>query len=52
MQASDEHQVALIEGRNGVFEISCDGRSVYSKKRSGQFPTDAEIDALVAFDGR
>ena len=52
MQVSDEHQVVLIEGRSGVFEITCDGRSVYSKKHSGRFPTDAEIDALVAFDGR
>lgn len=52
MQASDEHQVALIVGRGGVFEISCDGRSVYSKKRSGRFPSDAELDALLAFDGQ
>ena len=52
MQVGDEHQVALVKGRGGVFEISCDGRSVYSKKHSGRFPSDAEIDALVAFDGR
>ena len=52
MQRDNKHQVALLEGRSGVFEISCDGRSVYSKKRSGSFPTDAELDALLLIDNQ
>lgn len=42
-----KHEVLLKEGRGGVFEITCDGRLVYSKKTSGRFPSDAELDALV-----
>ena len=35
-----------MKGRNGVFEITVDGRLAYSKKSTGRFPTDAEIDAV------
>jgi hypothetical protein len=31
-----------------VFEISVDGVLKYSKQATGRFPTDAEIDAVVA----
>jgi selenoprotein W-related protein len=34
----------LIPSTGGVFEISVDGRSVYSKKATGQFP---DHDAVV-----
>ena len=47
LRAAGNHEVALKEGRGGVFEITCAGRTVYSKKVSGRFPSDAEIDALV-----
>jgi hypothetical protein len=30
-----------------VFEISVDGQLKFSKKRTGRFPTDEEIDALA-----
>ncbi|MCP5524286.1 MAG: SelT/SelW/SelH family protein [Verrucomicrobiales bacterium] len=36
--------VKLIPSIGGVFEISVDGRSVYSKKATGQFP---DPDAVV-----
>ncbi|MCB1126046.1 MAG: Rdx family protein [Verrucomicrobiae bacterium] len=36
--------VKLIPSTGGVFEISVDGRSVYSKKATGQFP---DPDAVV-----
>ncbi len=45
--AGGKHEVVLKEGRGGVFEITCDTRLVYSKKASGRFPSDAELDALV-----
>jgi selT/selW/selH-like putative selenoprotein len=39
-------EVELVNGKNGVFEITVDGRLAFSKKRLGRFPEDAEIDAL------
>jgi selT/selW/selH-like putative selenoprotein len=40
--------VELVPGVAGVFEITVDGRLLFSKKGTGQFPTDEEIDALGA----
>jgi selT/selW/selH-like putative selenoprotein len=31
-----------------VFEITVDGRLVFSKKQLGRFPEDTEIDALAS----
>ncbi len=36
----------LVEGSGGVFEITIDGKLLYSKKKLGRFPTDEELDAL------
>ena len=36
-----------MKGRNGVFEITVDGRLAFSKKALGRFPTDAEVDAIA-----
>ena len=41
-------EVELVKGAGGVFEITVDGRLAYSKKATGRFPTDEEIDALGA----
>jgi selT/selW/selH-like putative selenoprotein len=30
----------------GVFEITVDGKLLFSKKKEGRFPTDEEIDGL------
>jgi selT/selW/selH-like putative selenoprotein len=38
----------LVPGVGGVFEITVDGRLLFSKKQTGRFPTDEEIDALGA----
>ncbi|MGE3772798.1 MAG: Rdx family protein [Gammaproteobacteria bacterium] len=43
--ATDVH---LIEGGRGVFDIRVDGALVYSKHATGRFPTEAEVDAVVA----
>jgi selenoprotein W-related protein len=40
-------EVELVKGVGGVFEITVDGRLVFSKKQLGRFPEDAEIDALA-----
>ena len=37
----------MIEGSNGVFEVTVDGRLVYSKMETGRFPAYQEIPKLV-----
>ncbi len=47
----EEHygaDVELVPGVGGVFEITVDGKLLFSKKQTGRFPTDEEIDALGA----
>ncbi|MDP6739973.1 MAG: Rdx family protein [Planctomycetota bacterium] len=34
----EDLQVELVAGGGGVFDVSCDGRLVYSKHQTGQFP--------------
>jgi selenoprotein W-related protein len=40
-------EVELIPGGSGIFEIEIDGRTVYSKRNTGRFPTDDEVRDLV-----
>jgi predicted Rdx family selenoprotein len=42
-----DHDVELVAGSGGVFEIEVDGVLRFSKRALRRFPTDAEIDALV-----
>jgi selenoprotein W-related protein len=39
---ADLAEVALVPGTGGVFEIACDGETVWERKRDGGFP-DAAI---------
>ncbi len=39
--------LTLVPSLGGVFIVSVDGQQVYSKRETGRFPTDAEIDALI-----
>ena len=48
LSSDDDHDIELVAGGGGVFEIEVDGVLRYSKKALGRFPTDEEIDALVA----
>jgi selT/selW/selH-like putative selenoprotein len=41
-------QPELIEGRNGVFEVHLDGEAIYSKRKTGRFPGDGEVEDLLA----
>lgn len=43
--------VELVAGSGGVFEITVDGKSIFSKKKSGRFPNDGEIVALLRQQG-
>jgi selT/selW/selH-like putative selenoprotein len=38
----------LVPGVAGVFDVMVDGRLAYSKKQTGRFPTDEEIEAIGA----
>ena len=40
----DVASLKLVPGKGGVFEVTVDGRSVWSKQATGQFP---DQDALV-----
>src|SRR4029077_16095022 len=40
-------EVELVKGVAGVFEITVDGKLVFSKKQLGRRPGDVEIDALA-----
>jgi selT/selW/selH-like putative selenoprotein len=39
-------EVELVPGVGGVFEITVDGRLAFSKKQTGRFPTDKEIESV------
>jgi selT/selW/selH-like putative selenoprotein len=43
LEAQPAAQVHLRRSGGGVFEITVDGRLAYSKKATGQFPTDEEL---------
>jgi len=36
-------KVGLIEGKDGVFEVTVDGNLVFSKRALGRFPDDGEV---------
>ena len=38
----------LIKGRDGVFEVSLDGETMYSKKSNGRFPEPGEVEQALA----
>jgi selT/selW/selH-like putative selenoprotein len=39
-----------VRGGDGVFDVRADGTDVFSKKKAGRFPTEAEV--LLALRGR
>ena len=40
-------EVALIPGTGGVFEVRCDGRTLWSRKQEGRFPEAKELKQRV-----
>jgi len=40
--------IVLTKGTNGVFDIIVDGNTRYSKHETGRFPTDGEVQAVLA----
>lgn len=37
----------LIEGSKGIFDVTLDGRLIYSKYQTHRFPEDGEVAGLV-----
>lgn len=37
----------LVKGKGGIFDIMIDGALAYSKHKTGRFPTDEEVRALL-----
>ena len=42
-----EVQVALIAGSGGVYEVTVDGKNIFSKKQLSRFPNEGEIVGLI-----
>jgi len=40
-------EIELIAGSNGVYDVSLDGRMIFSKFEKGRFPETAEIISLI-----
>lgn len=40
-------QAKLVEGSGGVFDVTADGKLVYSKHDTGRFPDDGEVAEII-----
>lgn len=47
MQQEFGATVELIEGKDGVFEVTVDGDLVFSKRALGRFPDDGEVSGSI-----
>jgi selT/selW/selH-like putative selenoprotein len=47
--AQPDATVELIQGSGGIFEVACDGKLIYSKKKTPErrFPNDGEVTTLL-----
>ncbi|NOT31122.1 MAG: SelT/SelW/SelH family protein [Planctomycetes bacterium] len=46
-QAFPGAEVTLVESKGGAFEVSVDGRRVFSKLAEGRFPSYREVPGLL-----
>jgi len=40
-------QVKLVESAGGVFDVTVDGKLIYSKDKTGRFPDEGEVTELL-----
>ena len=40
-------EIELRPGKSGQFDITVDGALVFTRTKTGRFPTDAEVDDLI-----
>ncbi len=43
----DIKPLTLVPGKGGIFEVLVDGKSVYSKAETGQFPEPEQVLKLI-----
>jgi len=46
-QFGSQAEISLIAGSGGVYEVTVDGRLIFSKKQLGRFPAEGEIIRLL-----
>jgi selenoprotein W-related protein len=39
--------IELVAGSNGIFDVSLDGKIIYSKSEQGRFPQPADIIKII-----
>ncbi len=44
-------EAELIEAGQGIFDVAVDGKIIYSKYRTGEFPAEEHIVALLRAQG-
>ena len=47
MKKNFDLDIELVAGSNGIFDISLDGKMIYSKSEQGRFPQAGEIIKLI-----
>ncbi|MDG2140733.1 MAG: Rdx family protein [Gammaproteobacteria bacterium] len=47
LKSENDMEVLLVPGSNGVFDVSVNGRVVFSKNKTGRFPDIGEISELL-----
>ncbi len=40
--------VLLVPGSGGIFEVTLNGRNLYSKEQTGRFPNENEVEDILA----
>jgi selenoprotein W-related protein len=43
----DKVEIDLIPSSGGVFEVTIDGETLFSKKETGRFPDQDEVDGIL-----
>ena len=47
MKKNFDLDIELVAGANGIFDVSLDGKIIYSKSEQGRFPQASEIIKLI-----
>jgi selenoprotein W-related protein len=47
LQKTLDADIELIASSGGVYEVTVDGKNIFSKKQLSRFPDDGEIVALI-----
>ncbi len=50
LKTSLKLETDLIEGRNGIFDVELDGKLVYSKNKTGEFPDEESLIQKIRSD--